>query len=60
MGLIDTIQQYESDLIEETCEKCENYRNGWNGPYCVNHECEPMGPCLDWELSEFWYNKKGY
>lgn len=61
MELIDTIVSFESDLDEEhDATKCENYRNGFDGPYCIWHSHECFGPCCDWELSDFWKNKKGY
>lgn len=60
MGLIDCIENFENNVNERTCEKCENYRNGFEGPYCVFYESEPMGPCDMWHFSEFWETKRGY
>ncbi len=60
MGLIDTIANFENSLDEENCEKCENYRNGFDGPYCTYWETEPMGPCEIFHFSEFWEKKRGY
>lgn len=59
MNLMDSIREFEEDSSKE-CSKCENYRQGYEGPYCVFYEEEPLGPCSNWVLSAFWKNKRGY
>lgn len=63
MGLMDKIIGFEQEQkLDEEYDptKCENYRNGYEGPYCVWHQEECIGPCNDWELGEFWQKRKGY
>ncbi|WP_296846955.1 hypothetical protein [uncultured Methanobrevibacter sp.] len=38
---------------ERKCLYCENYRDGFSGPYCVEWEEEPMGPCDFFEFNDF-------
>lgn len=63
MGLMDTIVSFEEDQSadeQHDATKCENFRYGYQGPYCIWHEDECCGPCSDWNLSDFWRTKKGY
>lgn len=64
MDLIGIIEDFENeqDILEETCEKCENFRNGYDGPYCMFCGCEPLMTmtCDAFEFSEFWKTKRGY
>ena len=52
--------EFEEDVFEQVCEKCENYRNGFDGPYCLTWNDSPSGPCKYWILSDFWETKRGY
>lgn len=54
-----SIKEFEENSTKE-CSKCENYRQGYEGPYCVFYEEAPLGPCDNWVLSAFWKNKRGY
>lgn len=62
MNLFSQITELEQAERIEKCCKCEEYRNGFEGPYCVWRECEcdPEGCCDDFEFADFWRTKRGY
>lgn len=61
MNAMDQILALEADE-EDRCEKCTEFRNGYQGPYCVlmRSECSPWDICGSYELSDFWKTKRGY
>ena len=62
MGLLDQISNLEETEDIEKCCKCEEYREGFDGPFCMWHHCEcsPNDWCDAFEFADFWKTKRGY
>lgn len=52
-ALANALMSDDRRAKERKCLYCENYRDGFSGPYCVEWEEEPMGPCDFFEFNDF-------
>lgn len=62
MDLLNRIQELEETEDVEKCYKCTEFRNGYDGPYCMflERNCDPEGCCSSFTFAEFWDTKRGY